>query len=88
MWLELQSWDVYMANSPTIESQNSWGWKGPLEVTWFNPWLKQGHLEQDAQDHVQVAFDGLRGWLHLFGQLVPVHSHGHHTVHKCFQMLA
>ena len=32
------------------EVQNGWGWKGPLEV-------KQGHLEPDAQNHVQTAFD-------------------------------
>lgn len=30
------------------ESQHGWGWKGPLEVIWSNPWslLKQGHPVQ------------------------------------------
>ena len=33
-----------------------WGWKGPLEVSWCPPLLKQGYLEQVAQGHVQKDF--------------------------------
>lgn len=29
-------------------------WRGPLEVTWSNPLLKQGHVEEVAQDHVYL----------------------------------
>lgn len=40
------------------ESQS---WKGALEVTWSNPsFLKQGHLELVAQNHVQQAFEYLK----------------------------
>ena len=28
-----------------------------------NPLLKQGHLEPVAQDHVQMAFEYLQGWI-------------------------
>lgn len=41
------------------ESQISWGWKGPLEFTWLNPLLRQGHQEPVAQDQVQKAFEYL-----------------------------
>lgn len=41
------------------ESQSGRGWKGPLEVTWCHPLLKQGPLEPAAQDHVrQLSKDG------------------------------
>lgn len=41
--------------------------------------LKKGHLEQVAQDHVQVAFEDLQGGrLHNHsGQTVPVLCHSH-----------
>lgn len=38
------------------EPQTAWGWKRPLDVTWYNPLLKQGHLQQVAQDYVWLAF--------------------------------
>jgi len=34
------------------ESQDGWGWKGPLWVIQSNPLPKQGHLQQAAQDLV------------------------------------
>lgn len=48
--------------------------KGPLEFSHPTLLLTQGHLEQPAQDCVQVAFTSLQGWrLHqLSGQPVPV----------------
>lgn len=59
------------------ESQNRWGWKKTLEIIWSNPVLKNGHLEQVAQDHVQAAFEDLRGRrLHSLSlQSMPVLSH-------------
>jgi len=41
--------------------------------------LKQGNLEQVAQDHVQMAFECLQGWrfLNLPRQPVPVLSQLH-----------
>ena len=47
-------------------------WKGPLEVTWFNSLLLQGHSDQVAQDHVQTVYEYLQGGrLHNFSvQLV------------------
>ena len=48
-----------------------WRSSGPTPV------LKQGHLEQVAQDCIQMAFQYLQGWrLHnLSGQPVPVLGH-------------
>ena len=37
------------------ESQKVGGWKGPLWVTQSNPLPKQGHLQQAAENLVQVA---------------------------------
>lgn len=37
--------------------------------------LKKGHLEQVAQDHVQVAFEDLQGGRLLRGQPVPELGH-------------
>lgn len=34
-------------------------WK---KITWSNPLLKQGYLEQAAQIHVQIAFEYLQVW--------------------------
>jgi len=44
--------------------------------------LKQGHLEQVAHDHVQMAFEYLQRWrLHnLSEQPVPVLGHPHHPL--------
>ena len=42
------------------ESENGRGWKGPLWVTQSNPWPKQGHPEQAAQDRVQVGLEYLQ----------------------------
>jgi len=33
-----------VGSSLITESQNGWGWKGPLEVVWPSRLLKQGHL--------------------------------------------
>jgi len=53
------------------KSWNVRGWKGPLGSTSL---LKQGHLEQAAQDHVQAGFEYLlrRRIQDPSGQLVPV----------------
>ena len=42
-----------------------------------SPLLKQGHLEPDAQDHVQTACEDLQAWrLHnLSGQTMPGFNH-------------
>ena len=55
------------------ESQNGRGWKGPLWVTQSNLLLKKAHLQQAAQDLVQVGLGYLqRRRLHpLPGQPVP-----------------
>ena len=46
-------WDIMWYISPMLyillscgitESQNSWDWKGSLEVIWSKPLFKQGHL--------------------------------------------
>jgi len=37
------------------ESQKGRGWQGPLWVTQPNPLLKQGHLQQAAEDLVQAG---------------------------------
>ena len=44
-----------------------------------NALLKQGQLQQVAQDHVQSGFEYLQGWrLHnLSGQPIPVSGHPH-----------
>lgn len=39
------------------ESQNGWDWKGPLESILSEPLFKQDHLEQVAQDHIQLTFE-------------------------------
>ena len=59
------------------ESQNVRVWKGPLWVTQSNPPQKQGHLEQAAEDLVQVGLEYLqRRRLHnLPGQPGPVLCH-------------
>ena len=50
------------------EPQNGWGWKGPLEVILSTPpRLKQDHLEQISQHHVQMAFEYLQGWKSSLG---------------------
>lgn len=41
-----------------------------------HPLLKQEHLQQGAQDHIQVAFGDLHN---LFGQCIPVVYHAHRT---------
>lgn len=42
--------------------QGGWCGKGPPEVAWDNPRLKQGHPEMVAQDHVRVGFEDVQGW--------------------------
>lgn len=60
------------------ESENGWGWKGPLEIIWSNPLLKQVPLEEVVQDHVLVGFEYLQRRSHnLSGQLASVFSHPH-----------
>ena len=56
------------------QSQNVWGWQGPLWVTQPNPLPKQGHLHQAVEDLVQAGLEYLqRRRLHsLPGQyLIP-----------------
>lgn len=64
------------------KSQNGWGWKGPLEVSWFNPLLNQAGIQTAGCTH--RAFDYLwRRKLHNFsGQ--PVNCLVTCTVMKCF----
>lgn len=50
--------DLYLVQSTgslITESQNSWGWKGTVEV----PDQAGTHLEQIAQAHVQVALKAI-----------------------------
>lgn len=75
MLFETSAW----GRSQITESQNSWGWQGPLECIWSNPFLKQGQQEQVVQDHIQMAFDDLHN---LSGQCSVTH-----TVNKCFPIL-
>jgi len=42
------------------ESQQGWGWKGPLWVTQPNPLTKQGHPQQAAQHLVQAGLEYLQ----------------------------
>jgi len=69
------SYPIVLLLSPhrITESQHGRGWKGPLWVTQPNPLLKQGLLQQAAQDHVQAGLEYLqRRRLHnLPGQPVP-----------------
>lgn len=46
-----------VTSSPVTETQDGGDWQGPLEVTWSNSLCKQGHLEQAAQNHLQMAFE-------------------------------
>lgn len=68
------------------ESQNGWGWKGLLESILSEPLFKQDHLEQVAQDHIQLTFEKLQGWRvhNLSGYPVPVVSSSHSKKKKCF----
>lgn len=67
------------------ESQNSWGCKGPLEITLYNLLLKQIHLEQVPQD---CGFESLqRMRLHnLSGQPIPLLCLSHSKVLPHIQM--
>ena len=61
------------ANTMT-ESENHQGWKGPPEITEFNPPAKAGSLREVAWESIQAGFERLqRRRLHsLSGQPVPV----------------
>lgn len=48
-------------HSKNCISQNGWGCKGTLGVVLSNVLLKQSHIEQAAEDHVQTAFKHLQG---------------------------
>ena len=67
----------YFFQKKITESQNGRGWKGPLRSSNPAPLLKQGHLQQAAQDLVQASLEYLqRRRLHnLPGQPVPVLCH-------------
>jgi len=56
------------------ESENHQGWKGPPEITEFNPPAKAGSLREVAWESIQAGFERLqRRRLHsLSGQPVPV----------------
>lgn len=68
-------------NLGTVEARRDlWRSAGPNLV------LKQGHLEQAAQDHGQMAFEYLQGnrLQNLSGERVPVLSHPHsESVSRC-----
>lgn len=55
--LHLHKWTHLLSR----ESWDGWVWKGLLEIIWSNPLLKQGHLEQTAQDCVHMGFEYLQG---------------------------
>jgi len=61
------------------ESQDGWGWKGPLDLSGPICLLKRGHLELVDQELVWTAFEYLQGWRlhHLSAQLVSVLSPPH-----------
>lgn len=58
------TWDVlvqYQISSKQVavfitELQNSWGWKGFLEITWSIPLSRQGHVMQDTLWYLFVFF--------------------------------
>lgn len=60
-----------------MELQSGYGWKGLWRSTLPTPLLKQNHLEPFAQDHDQMAFEYVQGWMfyNLPGQPVLNHSH-------------
>lgn len=70
------------------ESQNCLGWKGPLEIILSRPLTREGHLEQEAQEHVQVSFECLwRGTLlDLSGQPVAVLGFPQHREGSSFML--
>jgi len=48
---------VYLQNHRVVEiGRGLWRLSGPTAL------LRQGHLGQVAQDHVQTAFEHLQGW--------------------------
>lgn len=64
-----------------IESQNSWMWKGPLEVIQSNLFLKEGlisKLDKAAQGLVLLSLENLQRWRfhslsgHLFQHLTSL----------------
>ena len=64
-------------NISITETQNCWGWKGPLEIIQSNAPAKAGSLDQAAQVGIQVGLKCLqRRRLHyISGQPVPVLCH-------------
>jgi len=73
----MQSWWSVLHRMAEV-GRDLWRSSGP------SPLLKQDHLEQVAQDHVQMASEYLQGWrLHsLFGQPLPVHTHPSQFIEK------
>jgi len=55
----LAGWPWWAARSTLTGSQNVQSWQGPLWVIYPNPLPKQGHLQQAAQDCVQVGLEYL-----------------------------
>lgn len=51
------------AHVPMAQSQslNGWGGKGPLEIIWSIPLLKQGHLKHIAWDPIQAGIEYYQG---------------------------
>lgn len=58
--------------------------KEHLEFIYSNPLLKQGRLEQAAQDHFQLGFEYHQGWrfCHFSGQPLWVFDHPQATLRK------
>lgn len=58
-------------------TQDGWGWKGPLSLSHPTPWAAQGLLP--AQHDIQTAFQDLWDWKphNLFEQPIPVLDHLH-----------
>lgn len=43
-----------------VESKDSWGWKGPLDMYHSNSLVKQWHSEQHVQDHYLTSTEDLQ----------------------------
>lgn len=55
MRCQLPQGDKTLKDFRLVESQNSQGWKGPLEITYNSPTDRQSHLEQVTQECSQVG---------------------------------
>lgn len=69
-WVYLYPLNLHscLCEKNSSESQNSGGWKGPLEVSIPSSVLEQAHFQQVVQDSVQAGFDNLKRLHSLSGQ--------------------